>query len=202
MAPVASPSLTPQASNSPSLRPLAPLASTTPGSPQSPIPNQTPLTAPTSELAPDGSVIGTPGTPDSGSGALTQGARIGIGVAVSAVGAGAGLFVLLFLLKKKRDKKKQKSDETPMDPVDGSKEPGSDNTYGNLPGVDNSKYSNINLTGNSKYGNVSVAGSDDGIAVPTSIQPSEIDKRMHIPYKSLVFVKEIGAGSYGKVYLG
>ncbi|MBP5977802.1 hypothetical protein HW132_35170, partial [Brasilonema sp. CT11] len=29
----------------------------------------------------------------------------------------------------------------------------------------------------------------------------EIDKRLHIPYKSLVFIKEIGAGSYGKVFL-
>jgi hypothetical protein len=132
---------------------------------------------------------------------LSVGAQAGIGVAVGAAGLGAGLFVLLFMLKKKRDKKKkQQSDETPMDPADGIKE-GSDGTYGNLPGIDSRKYSNINLT-NGKYSSVEAAGGDDGIAVPISIQPSEIDKRMHLPYKSLVFVKEIGAGSYGKVYLG
>jgi hypothetical protein len=132
---------------------------------------------------------------------LSVGAQAGIGVAVGAAGLGAGLFVLLFMLKKKRDKKKkQQSDETPMDPADGTKE-GSDGTYGNLPGIDSRKYSNINLT-NGKYSSVESAGGDDGIAVPISIQPSEIDKRMHLPYKSLVFVKEIGAGSYGKVYLG
>ncbi len=37
---------------------------------------------------------------------------------------------------------------------------------------------------------------------PTAIQPGEIDKRMHIPYKSLVLKDEIGSGSYGKVFVG
>ncbi len=37
----------------------------------------------------------------------------------------------------------------------------------------------------------------------SNLQISEsIDDRLKIPYKSLVFKKEIGAGSYGKVYVG
>ena len=112
---------------------------------------------------------------------------------------GAGLFVLLFLLKKKRDrKKKAKEDETPMTDVNGDGK-----TYSNIPNNDASKYGNMDAV-SGKYSNITRTGApeDDGIAVPTNIQPSEIDKRMHIPYKSLVFVKEVGAGSYGKVYLG
>jgi hypothetical protein len=34
------------------------------------------------------------------------------------------------------------------------------------------------------------------------IAMDSIDDRLKIPYKSLVFKKEIGAGSYGKVYIG
>ncbi len=127
---------------------------------------------------------------------LSEGAKIGIGVSVGVVGAGAGLFVLLFMLKKKRDqKKKQKDDKTPMYQVD------TNSTYGKMP-ANKGKYGNF-TSSDGKYSNMSTeVTSDDGIAAPTAIQPSEIDKRMHIPYKSLVFVKEIGAGSYGKVYLG
>ncbi len=81
---------------------------------------------------------------------------------------------------------------------------GDDSTYGNIPAADKKgNYSNFTSTSDGKYSNLNaVQSDDDGIAAPTAIQPSEIDKRMHIPYKSLVFVKEIGAGSYGKVYLG
>ncbi len=107
---------------------------------------------------------------------------------MSVAGAAAGLLLLLLLLKKRRDKKKKQGDQVPMTND-------AERTYAGIP---TGKYSNFNTTNES----VTTATEEDGIAVPTSIKPSEIDQRMHIPYKSLVFVKEIGAGSYGKVYLG
>jgi hypothetical protein len=50
------------------------------------------------------------------------------------------------------------------------------------------------------------AESGDGSS-PYSVMPSKpddaaIDEKMQIPYKQLKFVKEIGAGSFGKVYQG
>lgn len=36
----------------------------------------------------------------------------------------------------------------------------------------------------------------------SEIELPEIDKRLQIPYKDLIFNNEIGAGSYGKVYAG
>jgi hypothetical protein len=44
--------------------------------------------------------------------------------------------------------------------------------------------------GNTSYANVS------------AIKLPDIEKRLHIPFDSLVFENEIGAGSYGKVFLG
>jgi hypothetical protein len=40
------------------------------------------------------------------------------------------------------------------------------------------------------------------ISLTHTIKSDSIDDRLKIPYKSLVFKKEIGAGSYGKVYVG
>jgi hypothetical protein len=97
------------------------------------------------------------------------------------------VFLLVFFLKKNQ-KRKNKPDEVP---ITGT--PGDEPTYGNIPGmIGNNKYSAVGNT---------VPANDDGL-VPANIQPSEIDKRLHIPHKSLVFVREIGAGSYGKVFLG
>lgn len=113
----------------------------------------------------------------------------GIGLVVGLVVGGAalatGAFLLVFFMKKKQ--KKKKPDEVPMANTPGADEP----TYGNIPSFGGDKYSVMSGT----------AAPDDGI-IPGNIQPSEIDKRLHIPHKSLVFVKEIGAGSYGKVHLG
>ena len=148
----------------------------------------------------DSSPGGPSSTPESQSvTGASQKVQIGVGVSVSVAGAAAGLLVLLLMLKRRRDNKKKQpvSDETPM--TDKNDE----GTYGNIPAADKKgNYSNITSASDGKYSNLNSMQSDDGIAAPTAIQPSEIDKRMHIPYKSLVFTKEIGAGSYGKVYLG
>ncbi len=117
-----------------------------------------------------------------------------VGLIVGGAVLGTGVFLLVFFLKKKQRRKKKKNEAEPDEvPMTETAEP---ETYGNIPGVmPNNKYSAMAMTSGSG------PSSDDGI-VPANIQPSEIDKRLHIPHRSLVFVKEIGAGSYGKVYLG
>lgn len=91
------------------------------------------------------------------------------------------MFLLIFFLKKKQKKASQKKidhdgDDNNMTIINPTNDPG-------------------------RYSAIATAVKDDGIN-PTAIQPGEIDKRMHIPYASLHFTKEIGAGSYGKVFVG
>lgn len=102
---------------------------------------------------------------------------LGPAIAIPIAAVAVGVFLLIFFLKKKKANQKKAND-------------GDDNMTIINPANDSGRYSAI----------VS-ATKDDGIN-PTAIQPSEIDKRMHIPYSSLLFTKEIGAGSYGKVFVG
>jgi hypothetical protein len=151
-----------------------------------------PVSSPSSSTPSDTGTPTSPPTPPNDSvtppnGDLSQGDRdLIIGLILGAAGLGVGVFLLVFFLKKKQ-KRKNKPDEVPMTGT------GDEPTYGNIPGmIGNNKYSAVGNT---------VPANDDGL-VPANIQPSEIDKRLHIPHKSLVFVREIGAGSYGKVFLG
>ncbi len=107
---------------------------------------------------------------------------LGPAIAIPIAAAAAGVFLLVFFLRKKKKKADKKKDN---DALDGDASMSVIN-----PAADPGRYSAI----------VSTA-KDDGLN-PTAIQPSEIDKRMQIPYKSLRFIKEIGAGSYGKVFVG
>jgi predicted Ser/Thr protein kinase len=119
-----------------------------------------------------------------------------LGPAIAIPGAavvGTALFLLLYLRKRKQNKDKSddgdKSDDTKRQTVEPS-------NYATIP----------SRTSVSGYGAIPDGGRADtdtfqGIN-PTSIHPSEVDKRMQIPYKSLFFAREIGAGSYGKVFQG
>jgi predicted Ser/Thr protein kinase len=137
-------------------------------------------------------------------------------VVVSVGAAAVGLFLLLFLLKRrqkqnKKGKNNDNEDKGQMLTV-----------YGNISNGDSTpvtgrttreNYNVVPTTGNSTGYSImpdsthpapSMAGvkPDEDILNPYAIKSTEIEKRMHIPYSSLAFVKELGAGSYGKVYLG
>lgn len=104
---------------------------------------------------------------------------------------GVAIFLIVFFVKKRKDKQNK----------GGSRGEGDDSvpmaqltpTYTDVPAQESGRvYENM--------------PQNDGKAMqtidPTGIKPAEIEARMHIPYKSLVFLKEIGSGSYGKVFLG
>ncbi len=106
---------------------------------------------------------------------------------------GVSIFLIVFFVNKRKknkgDSKKDDSDDTqPMAQLTPT-------AYADVPstGGDGRVYRNMP----NEQENNSVQRID-----PNGIKPNEIEARMHIPYKSLVFLKEIGAGSYGKVFLG
>jgi predicted Ser/Thr protein kinase len=132
---------------------------------------------------------------------------VGVGVSISVAVVGVGAFLLVFFLRKRKKNKKEKnSAATQMNPVSDLDGPSSvqantNNTNSasegerqNLQSSNaNEKYTPLGLTATSK---------NDSFIVASAIDLPNIEKRLHIPYKSLVFVKEIGAGSYGKVFSG
>jgi hypothetical protein len=125
-----------------------------------------------------------------------------LGPAIAIPGAaviGTALF-LFFYLRRKKEKKQEGDKATEMYSVIAGQSGTEPGTYAMIPGQQGGtgSYSAVPLDGSA-----STVGGDafQGIN-PTAIQPSEIDKRMQIPYKSLLFLREIGAGSYGKVFQG
>ncbi len=135
-----------------------------------------------------------------------------LGPAIAIPGAavvGTGLFLLLFFLKKKKKEEKDEKDEeqssddgaaTPRTAINGSNQRFSvdPSNYGNIPGR-----ASVTGYGAIPDGGAPTVGPDTFQGInPTAIKPSEVDKRMQIPYKSLFFAREIGAGSYGKVFQG
>jgi predicted Ser/Thr protein kinase len=120
---------------------------------------------------------------------------LGPAIAVPIVIIGLGVFLLVFFLKKRNRRRKQEnaadskpstsSDVLPLTDVDKS---GS--------GGEESKYRAMSTTLN-----LSAEPGSKPMTMKT-IQPADVDKRMYIPYHSLSFTREIGAGSYGKVFLG
>lgn len=174
--------------------------------PINPSPDQSPVPAPTA--SPSVEVVDNP---------PVVAVEVVVPAVVVSVGAAAvGLFLLLFLLKRrqkqnKKGKNNDNEDKGQMLTV-----------YGNISNGDSTpatgrttreNYNVVPTTGNSAGYSImpdsthpapSMAGvkPDEDILNPYAIKSTEIEKRMHIPYSSLAFVKELGAGSYGKVYLG
>ncbi len=132
-------------------------------------------------------------------------------IVVPVVGAAVAIFLGVYFGKKRQAKKKTKANSDDLEDGDGAMALTSNanatgiapSNYGTVPAMSgvNGQYNSIpNIdTVRSDKSDIAVTVSEIN---PTGINPSEIDKRMHIPYKSLVFTKEIGAGSYGKVFLG
>lgn len=115
-------------------------------------------------------------------------------VVVPVVALGVAIFLVVFFVKKRKDKQKKSGGKgegdgsvpmaqlTPTYTEVPAEETGSDSkVYQTMPKNDENATQKID---------------------PTGIKPAEIEARMHIPYKSLVFLKEIGSGSYGKVFSG
>ncbi len=199
--PVSTPSNTPQ--KSPQSSPNAPTSA--PSTPQI-SPSSTPVNSPSS---PAGNGTTNPGSQSPSSnveGPKSDGSTppsvdavaLGVGIAVPLAVLGAGAFLLVFLLRRRNKKKKQeKTIDNPVKDIDSpppsvqSTDPG---VYQNLP--------SNNTTNKNTYTSLGNVTNDSFTTASAAIELPEIDKRLHIPYKSLVFIKEIGAGSYGKVFLG
>lgn len=134
-------------------------------------------------------------------------------VVVPTVAAGLAIFLGVYFGKKKQAEKAQKNgkDSEDVESNTGTSVAmtGSANATGVAPSAYGTVPSNIsNARASGQYNSLpeGLKGDESDVGAsdinPIGINPAEIDKRMHIPYKSLVFTKEIGAGSYGKVFLG
>lgn len=106
----------------------------------------------------------------------------------SAAAIGTAIFLVVYLRRKKQ--KDDRQQELNKMSVEGQS--GTEGNYGLISGK----------SGSTLYAAVSEDADEQPGFVPNVVQPSEIDKRMQIPYKSLAFNREIGAGSYGKVFQG
>ncbi len=127
-------------------------------------------------------------------------------IVIPVVGVAAALFFGIYFGKKAQAKKKEHKSSDDVEDGDGAV---AMTTTSSATGIAPSAYATVPAMNRAsgQYNSIPEGGtetSDIGASEinPTGINPSEIDKRMHIPYKSLVFTKEIGAGSYGKVFLG
>lgn len=163
--------------------------------------SQSPIEAPSAELGANPPVVAV---------------EVVVPAVVVSVSAAVGLFLLIFLLnrrKKKQDKKGKNNDDDKgqMLSVYGHIA-SADNThmtdrtirdnYNMVPSQDNGEGYTIRPNSANPAPSMTGVKPDEDILNPYAIKSTEIEKRMHIPYGSLAFVKELGAGSYGKVYLG
>ncbi len=128
-------------------------------------------------------------------------------IVIPVVGVAAAIFFGVYFGKKAQAKKtKEKEPKSSSDDVESGG--GAFVMRSTATGIAPSAYSTVpaNDRASGQYSNIPKIDNENDIGAleinPTGINPAEIDKRMHIPYKSLVFAKEIGAGSYGKVFLG
>jgi tRNA A-37 threonylcarbamoyl transferase component Bud32 len=121
--------------------------------------------------------------------------QILLGVLLSVGLGGVGLVVLIVMLKKRKKQKKQKQNATkqPSDYVNGTQEI-------RQSFVDH--YANVNAP-NSDDRYAAINGNQGAIdAVPLdTLVMNDANSRL-IPHKAITLEKEIGVGSYGKVYLG
>ena len=191
-APNLSPSGTPQGSpqSSPQSNPSVPQNS----------PQNTPSTGGTN---PDGSRspeanIQQPNSPG-GLPPTVDPVALGVGIAVPLAVLGVGAFLLVFFLRKRNKKKKKTNGVNQMNPLTDI-----DSAPPSVRPTDPGVYQNIpsNIASNNTYTSLGNVTNDTFATASAAIELPDIDKRLHIPYKSLVFIKEIGAGSYGKVFLG
>ncbi len=114
------------------------------------------------------------------------GAAIGVPLGVTVLGA--GLLVLLLTLRRRRKAKK------------GNDEHGNDTSMD----IDNNSTLMTSLSDADKYSpmpDVNITNKDATTRY-IALESLDIERRMQVPYKSLVFLREIGAGSYGKVFQG
>ncbi len=159
-------------------------------------PPNAPVDPPTSPIAPPTPTNTTVDQPPGGPGANI----LAPAIAVPVVAVGVALFLAIFFGKKRAAQKQEKEDQKDGSDVESNSNAVAMTTVANATGV---APASMNRT-SAQYNSIpqDVSASNDTEINPTGINPADIDKRMHIAYKSLVFTKEIGAGSYGKVFLG
>jgi predicted Ser/Thr protein kinase len=108
-------------------------------------------------------------------------------VVVPVVVVAAGVALLVILLQRKKRSQKVKEDKIRLEPAPAN--------YQAMPGA------NPILANDSK----SSQASGDHTSIPVGLAPlnsMSSDERMKIPYSDLKVIREIGAGAYGKVFLG
>lgn len=117
---------------------------------------------------------------------------LGVGLSIPLVALTVGAFLLAFLLRRRNKKKIQKV-ANQKNSLSDFESPENGRNKWNLGEItlSNPKYTSIGL----------MDVNNDTSATASALLP-DIDKRLHISYSSLVFIREIGAGSYGKVFLG
>lgn len=140
-------------------------------------PSATPSDVPSISLSPQ-AVPPSKSPEASVSPGLASDATIAVGVVVSVGGAGLVIFFIVFFAKRNKAKKEEKKQRKFED--EGK-----------------TKYEAIQL--NNPVANITNTSSSVSSG---AFDAEAIDKRLRIPYKRLKFIKEIGSGSYGKVFYG
>jgi flagellar biosynthesis/type III secretory pathway M-ring protein FliF/YscJ len=110
---------------------------------------------------------------------LSQEATISIAVVVSGIVAGLAIFFIVFFVRKNKAKKANSKKKR-------------------LEDEDKTKYEAIQL--NNPV--ITLTNTTSSSVSSGTFDTESIDKRLRIPYKRLKFIKEIGSGSYGKVFCG
>jgi predicted Ser/Thr protein kinase len=152
-------------------------------------PSSPPIPLPVSSPIVSVSPVASPSNTSTAGGGLTTGAIVGIVVAVGVVliAVGVLLFFLLFLRKEKAKTKVM------LSPV---------NESGNVRKSDaldaDASYTPLEAPPQRNIPNLSAGG----LYFPTSDQSQNLMKRSQISFNEIQVEKELGEGSYGKVYLG
>jgi predicted Ser/Thr protein kinase len=165
--------------------PIAQPVDNTPISAPAPILTPVPISTPSS-VPPDPIQTPSPNEQVAGSNVLTPeqlGAAIGVPIAVVLLGIGV-LVVLLMLRKRAKDKKNKHRKG------DGAKS------------VELDPPLMASISDAEKYSPMPEAGTVNNETTAYTSLATDVDKRMQVPYKSLAFFREIGVGSYGKVFQG
>jgi predicted Ser/Thr protein kinase len=184
-------------------------------------PSGSPATAPISSpvagpvVAPGQQPISTPAEPGNGTIVETPAIEAGGNIAtivpavvVPVTVAAAGVIVLVVLLQRKKKKKKvSEKTSSSVDPEDPKSEqiklePVNYFAVPPTPAPELGKDSNSSTTSNVTVHNPLLEPPETMSTLNSTNRSRTVDDRMDIPYSELKFVREIGAGAFGKVFLG
>ncbi len=175
-----------------------------------------PVTVITPEQAPKSENIDS--TPQGG----LSGSSIGaiVGSVVGAALAAAAIVLAVLLTRRNRQRKAAKQNEEAMAPKEQDSTSSHDSESSsssvtqyetvNVPDTqstqlvkqDTSGYHEFSNTTTGHYSETPATQHQANVTEEAMLPPAQIEKRMKIPYKSLVFNFELGSGNFGKVFKG